>query len=62
VREGQRVTFDDPAEKHMVEALVHLDAAQEHAPLTVSQGLAQTVDHLEECLRVYREGEAAAND
>jgi hypothetical protein len=56
------VTYDDPAEKHMVEALVHLDAAQEKAPLTVSQGLSQTVDHLEECLRVYREGEAAEDD
>jgi len=56
------VTYDDQAEKHMVEALVHLDAAQEHAPLTVSQGLSQTVDHLEECLRVYREGEAEDGD
>jgi len=56
------VTYDDPAEKHMVEALVHLDAAQEHAPLTVSQGLSQTVDHLEECLRVYREATAAEDD
>jgi hypothetical protein len=56
------VTYDDPAEKHMVEALVHLDAAQEHAPLTVSQGLAQTADQLQECLRAYREGEAAADD
>jgi len=56
------MTFDDPVEKHMVEAMVHLDAAQEQAPLTVSQGLSQAVDQLGECLRVYRETEAAESD
>jgi len=56
------MTFDDPVEKHMVEAMVHLDAAQEHAPVTVSQGLSQTADQLQECLRAYREAEAAEDN
>lgn len=53
------MTHDSDAERHMVEAMVHLDRAQEIAPLTVSQGLGQAIDQLDACLDAYREGKAA---
>jgi hypothetical protein len=49
------MTFNDETEKHLVQAMVAVDRAQESAPLTVSGMLDDVADDLEYALGVYRE-------